>query len=78
MFVYSTSLGSQWLSKEDLEKLTVEKLSDHEVIQFLNNSYFSFILTTMGLKPVTLTTTLLSLLPPFKNSVVAVVYTVKS
>ncbi|CAI6345467.1 unnamed protein product [Macrosiphum euphorbiae] len=30
-----TSLGSQWLSKEDLEKLTVEKLSDHEYKNFV-------------------------------------------
>jgi len=37
MFVYRTSLGNQWLSKEDLEKLTVEKLSDHEVIQWINS-----------------------------------------
>lgn len=36
MFVYRTSLGSQWLSKEDLEKLTVEKLSEHEVNYLLN------------------------------------------
>lgn len=26
-----TSIGSQWLSKEDIEKLTVEKLSEQEV-----------------------------------------------
>lgn len=30
-----TSLGSQWLSKEDLEKLTVEKLSDNEYKNFV-------------------------------------------
>lgn len=35
MFVYRTSLGSQWLNKEDLEKLTVEKLSENEVIDFI-------------------------------------------
>jgi len=33
-------LGSQWLSKEDLEKLTVEKLSDHEVKKFINNLFY--------------------------------------
>lgn len=37
MFVYRTSLGSQWLSKEDMERKTVEKLSDHEVKQFIYN-----------------------------------------
>lgn len=31
IFLCRTSIGSQWLSKEDLEKKTVEKLSDHEV-----------------------------------------------
>lgn len=31
VFVYRLSKGSQWLSKEDIENLTVEKLSDHEV-----------------------------------------------
>jgi hypothetical protein len=31
IFIHRTSFGSQWLSKEDLEKKTVERLSDHEV-----------------------------------------------
>jgi len=30
-----TLMGSQWISKEELEKLTVEKLSDHEYKNFV-------------------------------------------
>lgn len=38
-YFYRNSLVSQWLSKEDLEKLTVEKLSEHEVNYILLNIY---------------------------------------
>lgn len=31
IFDCRTSIGNQWLSKEDLERKTVEKLSEHEV-----------------------------------------------
>lgn len=39
MFIYRTSLGSQWLTKEDLEKLTVEKLSENEVNDFITYTF---------------------------------------
>lgn len=41
MFVYRTTVGNQWLSKEDLEKLTVENISEHDVKK-INKYYINY------------------------------------
>lgn len=43
--IYRNLLSSQWLSKDDLEKLTVESLSDHDVNKIIYYIIYLILIT---------------------------------